>query len=421
MDSSIPKSERAEEAAVGWFMRQQSGSWTDADQARLDAWLDEDLAHRIQYLRVKYAWKRSGRMKALGAGVSLGEIPPRGLWGDRRFFKGGSPETHSGPARENRSDDVEVHDSADDLGANAAIPVIEVAAGVASQTTPAVAYENHGSMCCEGQGGTSAKARSKLRYLAAAASLLLLVGAMYIVYAAPFAGTRYSTPVGGIQNVTLTDGSQVSLNTDTRIRVNFSAQERQIRLDRGEAFFDGAKDRKRPFVVYVGEKRVMAVGTKFSVRRNDDEVQVVVTEGRVKLVTVPIPSTTAGDQLAARITDAAAEGILVPTVAFLDAGAIALTSNSEVLVRSDAEAEAEKLLSWRVGHVSFHNVPLAQAVAEFNRYNHTQIIIDDPAIGSVLVGGNFRSNNTHAFLDLLQSGFPITVEHRDDEVILRSR
>lgn len=430
MDSDSPKSEQVEETAVRWFMRQQSGAWTDADQARLDAWLDADLAHRIQYLRVKCVWEQSARMKALGAGVSPGVIPPRMAWGDRRFLRRGSPETHSPPARADRSNDWEARDGAhEDLGADTVIPRPEAPADMASQTPVPAAHERDGPVYWRGERGTRSKARSKLQFFAAAASLALLAGAMYILYAGLFVGTRYSTPIGGIENVTLGDGSKITLNTDTRLRVILSEHERRIRLDRGEAFFEVAKDRARPFVVYVGDKRVMAVGTKFSVRRNDDDVQVVVTEGRVKLATAPISLTGTGDQLAGRIAHVVTEGIeregakgiLNPTVAFLDAGAVARTLNAEVLVRPDAEAEAEKLLSWRLGYVSFDNVPLAQAVAEFNRYNDTQIIIDDPAIGSFLVGGNFRSNNTGAFLDLLQSGFPITVEHRDEKVILKSR
>jgi len=382
MDSDIPKSEPVEEAAVRWFMCQQSGAWNDADQARLDAWLDASVAHRIQYLRIKNAWEKSDCMKALGAGVAPGEIPPRDSWGDRRYLRSsGSSEARPRSARRDES---------------SAFPDRGGGAEHADRDVPADVGERR----------TSVKRRSGVQVFSAAAALVLLAFAIYIIYGL-LPGTQYSTAIGGIQNVALADGSRITLNTNTHIRVILSDQERQIRLDSGEAFFEVAKDNKRPFVVYVDDKRVMAVGTKFAVRRNDSDVQVVVTEGRVKLATVPIHSAEAGGP--------------PPAVAFLDAGTIARTSHSEVLVRPGAQSEAEKLLTWRIGYVSFDNVPLAEAVAEFNRYNVRQIVIDDPAIAAVLIGGNFRSNNTEAFLDLLQSGFPISVEQRDDQVILKSR
>jgi len=93
-------------------------------------------------------------------------------------------------------------------------------------------------------------------------------------------GTRYSTPVGEIASVPMRDGSKVTLNTDSQIRVTLTDSERRVDLKYGEAFFEVSKDPKRPFVVNAGGKRVIAVGTQFSVRRDANDIQVVVTEGR---------------------------------------------------------------------------------------------------------------------------------------------
>ena len=81
----------------------------------------------------------------------------------------------------------------------------------------------------------------------------------------------------------------------------------------------------------------------------------------------------------------------------------------------------EQLLSWRTGYIVFRDTPLADAVADFNRYNVHKIIIQDPAIAAIHIGGNFRSNDADAFLWLLQSGFPIKVERRSDLIILTKR
>jgi hypothetical protein len=128
----------------------------------------------------------------------------------------------------------------------------------------------------------------KLTHVHQAATVLLSVVAVgYIVFSQP--GERYSTPVGGMASLPLQDGSHVTLNTASRVRVELTAGERRIDLDQGEAFFEVAKDKNRPFVVRAGDKRVIAVGTKFSVLREDSDVRVVVTEGTVRVETIGAP------------------------------------------------------------------------------------------------------------------------------------
>lgn len=363
MDSDVPESERIEEAAARWFARQHSDAWTDADRAQFETWLDAAVAHRIQYLRIVTTWDQSARMKALSAGVSPGTIPPRDSWGDQRFSGGSTAQA----------------ETTGDALASASRPT------------------RHG--------------RRHWRFAAAALAVVAL--GIYMLAIHPrFAADRYTTAVGGVEDVSLSDGSKITLNTDTSIRVSFSDRERTIELEKGEAFFNVAKDKTRPFVVYAGNKRVMAVGTRFSVRRDRNDIQVVVAEGRVNLAA-------SAEQLL--VVPQASDGRGPMPATFLDAGAVARTSNADVLVRPDAGAEIVKLLSWRRGYVYFDNVPLADAVAEFNRYNTRKILIEDPEIAALRVGGNFRSTNIDAFLDLIQSGFPIAVDDDGDRIVLKGR
>lgn len=344
MDSTLTEAERIEEAAATWFFKRDSEAWTHDDQAQLDAWLNSSTAHRVAFLRLNAGWKRTARLKALGAGVPPGVIPPPGSWGDVRFP--GGREFSSYPLSRLRE-------------------------------------------------------RAGVRVLpwSIAATVLLSVGVVFYAYnAGILQGSRYSTPIGGLDTVPLKDGSQVILNTDTRIRVDLTDKERLIELDKGEAFFDVAKDSTRPFVVQAGNKRVIAVGTKFSVRRIGNDIRVTVIEGKVRI-----------DR-----PDAHAAPLL-------KAGGVAQTADSETLVREGAPTEAEQLLSWRSGYLVFEATPLAEAVAEFNRYNARKIVIEDPATATLRIGGNFRSNNTDAFLWLLQSGFPIRIEHHSDRIVLTSQ
>ena len=340
-----------EEQAATWFVKRHSGAWTDADQNQFETWLAEDCAHRIARIRLDAAWRQAARLKALAASLPPGVIPPRGSWGDARFSR-------RGPAREHTQE------------------------------------ASTGEECPAQPAKEQPRRPGRLLLLATAACMLALTLGIGLFSAGPLGGDRYVTPVGGTDNIRIADGSQVTLNTDSRIRVVLTSRERRIQLERGEAFFDVAQDKTRPFVVYVGHERVMAIGTKFAVRREGNEVQVVVTEGRVN------------------VTAAHSR--------FLDAGDIAHASDSEVVVRTGALPEARRLLSWRNGYLIFRDTTLAEAVAEFNRYNTRHIFIADPAIAAIRVGGSFRATNTDAFLWLLQNGFPVRVESSAGEVILKA-
>src|SRR5581483_5979713 len=169
----------------------------------------------------------------------------------------------------------------------------------------------------------------------------------------------YSTPIGGIESVPIADGSQVTLNTDTRIRVDVDEHQRRVVLDRGEAFFQVAKDPTRPFIVVVGTQRVIAVGTQFSVRREAGEVQVAVTEGKV------------------RVEDLSSSSLVgTPENVFLTPGSVARANDTGVMVQRRSVADVEAQLSWRSGVLRFRQITLAAAVAEFNRYNVRKIVID---------------------------------------------
>jgi len=178
-----------------------------------------------------------------------------------------------------------------------------------------------------------------------------------------------------------------------------------VSLQQGEAFFKVAKDPKRPFVVEAGSRRVIAVGTQFSVLRDGDSVEVVVTEGKVRVEDATEP-TRAGD---------------VEAPVFLTPGAIAHAGPQGVLVKRASLTEAEAQLTWRVGVITFRNATLADAIAEFNRYSNHKIVIADAALANLRIEGNFRSDNVAAFLELLEAGFPVRVAEESDHTVLKSK
>ena len=343
----MESSKKTETAAAAWLAKRDGGAWSESDAAALEAWLAASTAHRVAFLRLQAAWQQASRLKALGAGVPSGVVPAQARWQASPFFEPG-------------------------LG------------------TP-------GAEAPTANSQTVSTRHRRWAYSALAASLLLaalLGGAWYLWPSSPF----YRTPIGGLALLPLPDGSKVTLNTDTTIEVAVTPTERDIELKAGEAFFEVAKDVKRPFVVSAGDKRVIAVGTQFSVRREGNDIQVLVMEGRVRI-------------------ERADEGREEP-VTQLAAGSIARTNGEGVLVDEKPLLEVEQALSWRSGFVVFHETPLVDAVAEFNRYNRRKIVIRDPRVAAIRIGGNFRSTNVDAFVRLLETGFRVQAQHTGDEIVL---
>jgi transmembrane sensor len=211
------------------------------------------------------------------------------------------------------------------------------------------------------------------------------------------------------------DGSMVTLNTDSQIRVALTDAERRVDLNQGEAYFKVAKDPKRPFVVEANGKRFVALGTEFSVRREGDAIKVVVTEGRVRVEDASLPLRGAAESPGS----ASPAGGNAPII--LSPGAIARVDQGGVLVQRKTLPEAEEELTWRAGVLIFRNETLEDAIAEFNRYTTRKVVIADPSVAGLKIEGNFRLNNAPAFLELLEAGFPIRVIQESDRIVLTAR
>jgi transmembrane sensor len=234
--------------------------------------------------------------------------------------------------------------------------------------------------------------------VALAASMLLALGLGLSFYWQGGA-QQLTTAVGALQRVTLPDGSTLTLNTDSAVQVDMGSTERQVRLQRGEAFFEVARDASRPFVVQAGTLRVVAVGTAFAVHRDDRGTQVVVSEGLVRVEP--------GQQGAA------------PTA--LSAGSMLHAAADGLHARTLTGEELDQQLSWRAGLIVFRDTPLVDAVAQFNRYNTRKIVVADPRIAQLGVGGVFRATDQQVFLKLLETGFPVRAEQNGDRVLLHPR
>jgi transmembrane sensor len=371
---SVGRYWQIERAAAAWLARRDRESWSSADEARLEAWLSVSTAHRIAFIRLEEIWRQTGRLKALAAGLTDSAPPASGQWSRSPFFRHTMRIAEPAGAAPRRAAEGATPGSRSDLVADIPPGIIRRAMAPAHRMVLRVVVTGV--------------------FLAAAVG----IGLMQLRH-----GSSYQTAIGGIEAVPMHDGSRVTLNTDSGIRVEVNKTERRIELEKGEAFFEVAKDPSRPFVVHAGRERIVAVGTKFSVRRDGDNarVRVIVTEGRVRV-------------------EHADSHQRYPT-ALVSAGEVALVGEAGVLIEDRSLRNAEDHLSWRWGFLTFHERPLADAVAEFNRYNTRKIVIADPTLAAIRIGGSFRSTNAEAFVRLLADAFPIRVDEGASRTTLTYR
>jgi transmembrane sensor len=219
-----------------------------------------------------------------------------------------------------------------------------------------------------------------------------------------------ATAVGQQRSVTLADGSVVTLNTNTIVETRLQRSVREIYLRQGEAHFQVAHDRSRPFLVHAGDAVVQAVGTQFEVRlRSDQHVDVVVNEGRVEVRSeVDAEPASSG---------AGARALPRSHVHTLGAGQQLSASGNDYSVLPVSTHRLSSVLAWRDGAVVFDGESLSDAIAEISRYTDTRIIVNDPQVAALRVGGRYRTADVQAFFDALQTAFPVSIRHGSNGVV----
>ena len=254
--------------------------------------------------------------------------------------------------------------------------------------------------------------RRRMVALAGSASVLLL---SVVLWQAPWRTEPDAVATTAVvrlpETATLPDGSVIELRPGAKYRLAYTDSIRRIELASGEAHFQVAKNRARPFVVAVGAVEIRAVGTAFSVDRTQTEVAVLVTEGRVEVdrVAEPLP----GDRAAAPTT--------LATLAPGDRTVLNLAAPAAPQVRSLATAELNDRLSWRVPRLEFSGTPLDQAIPLFNEHSRIKVILADPSLGSVRLSGVIRADNVETLRELLSEAHGIGADFRSDTELVLSR
>ena len=324
-------------AAAGWVALRRSGEMSDADYADLERWLATDPVHVAALRHAEEAWALAGAAREDPDLLALREEAVLKPGRRRRWF------------------------------------------------------------------GTPA-----LPFAASVAAALLLAGATFMSPGG-WSGARLwfgpirqelHTSVGQRTDITLPDGSVVTLDTDTAIRTIESRRERRVELTKGQAFFRVAKDPGRPFVVVAGDRKVTAVGTAFAVRVDNGCFQLTMVQGVVK-VEAPL-SARRGAPPRIQTASMSAGSQLITVV------------NHQWTIRP---VDALKETGWTKGLLIYEATPLETVAQELNRYSERKIVIEDPKVAHRLVNGTFRANDVDGAIMALESYGLVRVASEDQNVI----
>jgi len=239
----------------------------------------------------------------------------------------------------------------------------------------------------------------RFKFARNAIAACLVIGAGLLAarsYMTTPAEKAYATSIGDSKRLTLADGTQIELNTDTRVRIDHDGDTRKVWLDRGEAYFQVKHDPAHPFVVMANGHRLLDIGTKFLVRRDQEKLHVSVLEGKVQYD----PQANSHSPI-----------LLAP-------GDVLTATKDSVSVNRAGTTEIVNALGWRSGVITLDNTTLADAVSEFNRYSRRHVVIGDPDVARLRIMGTFQAGNADAFVAVAQDIFKLHVKRNQNEIVI---
>jgi transmembrane sensor len=235
------------------------------------------------------------------------------------------------------------------------------------------------------------------------AALLTSGAALFLLYLGETLRSNidahYETTVGQQRTIDLPDGSRVLMNTASTARISYTLWHRDIWLDAGEATFEVAKNRWRPFEVHTAKGTARALGTRFDVFTRPFSLEVAIIEGTVDV----------------RAIDST--GTLESTV--VHGGQLATVDSAARL--SVSKAEIDRIVNRQVERLEFDGSSVANAVAEFNRYSRHPIVASTPELAAMRISGVFHAGDTEAFVRSLETALSVRVITRDNTYVIVKR
>ncbi|NIB39586.1 FecR family protein [Pseudomaricurvus alkylphenolicus] len=377
MVDAVEDTDNIQDQARHWVIRLDGGEFSAEDQTRLDKWLQDSEQHRQAFEEAQAAWGLIDDFAALPEARSnqlQTMIDAEGIDAFDLY------SIQAPPGVEFLSDELTAQVSASNFDAQEQPGTLEQPA-IQAVARPAA-----------GIADISGPRSHAWRQMATAAVVVLMISFGFYQFA-PLPEGHYRTDRGQQLTHVLEDGSTITLNTDSYLVVDFSEDQRRLELRSGEAFFEVAHDSNRPFVVEAEGGAVTAVGTAFCVYDRGDDVQVTVTEGIVEVSASDSGLTSSEQQR--------------------------LSLNQSLVYRSESEGihlgrvterppqEVSQRLAWRQQKLYFDNTSLQSFVEQLNRYGDGRIVIMDPALQDLRIGGVFPTGDTKTALAALETSFDV--------------
>ena len=356
--------EQVYQEACEWFVEFRAGDLDDAGRRRFDLWARKSPEHLAAYLEIAAIWSEGSA------------LDPALKW---------DPQTLIAQAAADAANVVPLTDRARMAEATTSL----------SDTASESVTEKLGA-----QKSRAAKfSRSWFRLAASLAAVGLIIGTT--IWYQNFRTPAYATTFGEQRSITLADGSVIDINSHSRIRVRYSAQERDVDLLEGQALFHVAKNPARPFFVITATTQVRAVGTAFDVYQKRGGTVVSVVEGRVAV--------------------AHQEATDARNPESSDNAPIFLAAGEQVLVTASAMRKASHpniavATSWTQRQLEFESASLSEVAEEFNRYNERQLIIEDPSLYDFHISGVFSSSDPASLVRFLRERPGVRVTETDSEI-----
>lgn len=249
--------------------------------------------------------------------------------------------------------------------------------------------------------------KSTLRYTTAITGLvcicLLSMNLLNFYSKPPTNNQIYSTLPGKQKTIALNDGSIVNLNTGSQLHINYEEKRRQLALKKGEAVFTVEHDPTRPFDVIAGNRIVRAIGTRFNIIIDGDNIIVSVLEGKVKVL----------NQTTLRKNTIDIEKNITPGFS------ASYNINDDSVITITKSEKTERISGWLQGQLTFNNWMLADAIKEHNRYADIKIFFKDKRINAMRIAGVFKIGDTESFLSALKATFPIEIDRTENIIWLK--
>ncbi|PCH97909.1 MAG: hypothetical protein COB83_00355 [Gammaproteobacteria bacterium] len=254
-----------------------------------------------------------------------------------------------------------------------------------------------------------------LKPLALAASISFITIFIWLAMPSNVQKNSYATLIGQHMDTTFADGSIIHLNTNSHIETAFSDEKRIIKLIKGEVLFEVAHDPNRPFIVYAGDRLVQAIGTKFVVHLKSENIQVTVTDGKVKMSKVALNTKLADIK---KLNNATIQNDDI----FINKGEKIIVSGDKTPTLIHIKPEnIKRELAWLDGKLIFDNEELLDVIEEINRYVDIEIILKDPSLHKIRISGRFDLGDSEALIEAIELSFNIKSQRLDSNKIILTK